>query len=179
MRPRLIGTTGGTDKGVRALSSGSTAAASAFDRRVERLAATSAVMLGAIWWLAQRTPGGSVVVLASLVAGWISMPVLLLGSLRWRRLRLGLTVPSLLVCAGLLAICEHAGGIPGSAVLGWRFVTAGVLLGGLLGGWFWFGLAPIPAALANPFSRGRWLLIAIHVSLIVGGLMLIVLSTPG
>jgi hypothetical protein len=51
-------------------------------------------------------------------------------------------------------------------------VTAGVLLGGVLGLWFWYRLLPVPAALDDPFSRGRWTLIAVHVSLIVVGLVL-------
>ena len=59
---------------------------------------------------------------------------------------------------------------------GWVLITTGVFLGGILGAWFWFRWLPVPAALADPFSRGRWALIAIHVCLIVFGLALVGLS---
>jgi hypothetical protein len=51
-------------------------------------------------------------------------------------------------------------------------MTAGVLFGGVLGIWFWMRLLPVPPALDDPFSRGRWAMIAIHIALIVAGLAL-------
>ncbi len=65
--------------------------------------------------------------------------------------------------------------MPDDGVLqtGWLLVTTGVFLGGLLGIWFWFRLIPVPAALDDPFSTGRWALIGIHVTSIVVGLALI------
>ena len=51
-------------------------------------------------------------------------------------------------------------------------MTAGVLLGGFMGLWFWFRVAPVPAGLDDPTARGRWSLIALHVALIVLGLAL-------
>lgn len=51
-------------------------------------------------------------------------------------------------------------------------MTAGVLMGGVLGLWFWYRPAPVPLRLDDPFSRGRWLLIGAHVALIVVGMML-------
>ena len=49
---------------------------------------------------------------------------------------------------------------------------AGILLGSVLGLWFWYRVLPVPAALDDPFSPGRWTLIGIHIALIVLGLML-------
>ena len=51
-------------------------------------------------------------------------------------------------------------------------VTAGILLGSVLGLWFWYRLLPVPSALDDPFSPGRWTLIGIHIAMIVLGLML-------
>jgi hypothetical protein len=51
-------------------------------------------------------------------------------------------------------------------------VTAGILLGSLLGLWFWYRLLPVPASLDDPFSPGRWTLVTAHIALIVVGLAL-------
>jgi hypothetical protein len=56
--------------------------------------------------------------------------------------------------------------------LGWLLMTAGVALGGLLGIWFWFRLLPVPPALDDPYSTGRWALIGLHIALIVVGMVL-------
>jgi hypothetical protein len=138
-------------------------------RRVWRLAAVSAVALGLIWGLAVATTAAPVWVAVALFAGWLSMPTVLLASLRDTRLRYGLAVPSVLVSLGLLTIV--VGFTPsGLAGVGWLLILAGVLLGGLMGLWFWFRVAPVPVPLDRPDSAGRWAIIAVHVGLIVVGI---------
>jgi hypothetical protein len=46
----------------------------------------------------------------------------------------------------------------------------------LMGAWFWFRMLPVPAALDDPAAAGRWALIAMHVTLIVTGLVLVVVT---
>lgn len=130
-------------------------------------------MLGLIWLLAATTLHAPRLVTGSLAAGWLFMPSILGFSLRWPTLRYALVLPSFLVSVGLLAVCAVAPAEHGVARAGWLFITVGVLLGGLLGVWFWFRWMPVPDALTQPFARGRWTLIAIHVSLIVVGLALV------
>lgn len=145
-------------------------------RRVMRLAATSAVVLGLIWALAARTLAAPAPVDAALALGWILMPVGLIASLRRPAIRYGLVIPSTLVGGGLAAIVAWWPPADALAAAGWILVTAGVLLGGLMGLWLWFRVAPVPRALDDPFSAGRWALIALHVGLVVSGLALIVAS---
>jgi hypothetical protein len=57
------------------------------------------------------------------------------------------------------------------AALGWVLIAVGLLLGGLLGGWFWFRWAPVPRVLDEPFAPARWWLIAVHVGFICAGLV--------
>jgi hypothetical protein len=85
-------------------------------------------------------------------------------------------LPASLTSAGLLAICLFA--LPDHPVArtGWMLVTGGVLLGGVLGLWFWYRLLPVPAALDDPVAGARVLLIAAHVGLILGGLALVAAS---
>jgi hypothetical protein len=140
-------------------------------RRVKRLAVVSAVALGLVWGLAVATTEAPIAVDAALVAGWILMPTVLVSSLRDTRLRYGLVLPSALVSLGLLAIV--IGWSPGGpAGLGWLLVLIGVLLGGVMGLWFWYRIAPVPVALDAPDATGRWALIALHVVLIAVGLAL-------
>ncbi len=148
----------------------------AFAKRVTRLAITSALVLGCIWVLSAATLQAPPVVGAALAGGWILMPSILGLSLRWPRLRYALLVPSALVAVALLAICATALPRDDLARIGWLLVTGGVLLGGVLGVWFWFRWLPVPTGLSDPFSPGRWALIAVHVSLIVAGLALVSLS---
>jgi hypothetical protein len=61
----------------------------------------------------------------------------------------------------------------GAAAAGWALVAGGALVGDMLGLWFWFRLFPVPPALRDPFSLGRWTLVAVHVALIVSGLLLV------
>ena len=105
------------------------------------------------------------------------MPVFLTASLRWPVARYGLAIPSTLVGVSLIAICLTD--LPtewGGARVGWLMTTAGVLMGGVLGLWFWFRMAPVPRFLDDPFSPGRWTLVTVHIVLIVVGLALIGVS---
>ena len=145
-------------------------------RRVIRLAATSAVVLGLVWALAMLTLGVPGPIGIALALGWILMPVGLVASLWHPAFRYGLVVPSTLVGAGLAAIIAWWRPADAMAAAGWCLVTVGVLMGGLMGLWLWFRLAPVPRALDDPFSAGRWALIVLHVGLVVLGLVLIVAS---
>ena len=124
-----------------------------FAGRVIRLAATSVVALGLISVLQIATLTAHPAVSVCLALGWALMPTLLIVSLRWPAARYGLVLPSTLVSVGLLAICLTA--LPvgwGAARVGWLLTTAGALMGGGLGIWFWLRLAPVPHALHDPFS---------------------------
>ena len=79
-----------------------------FARRIIRLALTSALALGLIWWLAATTLDAHAVVSIALAAGWLLMPLVLVLSLRWPALRYALVVPSSLVGLALLAVCTSA-----------------------------------------------------------------------
>ncbi len=145
----------------------------AFARRIVRLARTSCVALGLVWWLAVSTLDAHPAVDLSLLAGWVLMPSLLLLSLRRPLLRYALVLPSSLVGLPLLVISARGLGEGSIATVGWQMLTAGILLGGTLGIWFWFRWLPVPRWLHEPFSPHRWLLIGLHVGLIVGGLLLV------
>ena len=142
--------------------------------RVKRLALVSAFALGGIFVLAVSTLDADPAINAALAAGWLLMPLLLIASLRARALRYLLVVPSTLVSLGLLGIVITALPDNGIARAGWVLITIGVLLGGMLGIWFWFRLLPVPPSLNDPFSRGRWTLIGTHVVMIVVGLVLVI-----
>ena len=141
--------------------------------RVTRLALVSSIALGLIFILAVTTLEISLAIGIALATGWILMPVLLAVSLRRSAVRYLLVVPSALVSLGLLVIVVT--GLPddGAALVGWLLVTGGVLLGGLLGIWFWFRLIPVPAMFDDPFSKSRWTLIGAHITMIVIGLAFI------
>ena len=140
-------------------------------RRVRRLAAVSAVALGLIWGLAVATTGSPAWVVVVLFSSWLLMPAVLLASLRDARLRYGLAIPSVSASLGLMAIV--AGASPGGlAGVGWLLIMLGVLLGGAMGLWFWFRVLPVPTVLDAPDAPGRWALIAVHVALILVGLVL-------
>jgi hypothetical protein len=143
-----------------------------FALRVKRLALTSLVALGIIWALIVATLDAPPLIGALVAAGWILMPAILFASLARPRLRYALVAPASLVGTALLAI--SFGWMPADTLpaLGWLFMTAGVALGGILGIWFWFRLLPVPPGLDDPYSAGRWALIAMHVALIVAGMAL-------
>lgn len=145
----------------------------AFSKRIVRLAATSLVALGLIWHLAQSNPRVHPMISGLLLGGWLLMPSLLAFSLRWPQIRFFLAVPSLLISTGLSALCVTALPPDWRVALGWLLITVGVWLGGLLGIWFWYRWLPVPRELEDPFSRGRWSLIAAHIVLIIIGLLLI------
>jgi hypothetical protein len=137
--------------------------------RVMRLAVVSLVALGLVTGLAAVTLDVPAAVLAALALGWVLMPAVLAWSLREPRARYLLVVPSSLVTLGLLAIC--IGWMPASPIAagGWLLMTLGVGLGGTLGLWLWYRLAPVPSALDDPVAPGRWALIAVHVALVAVG----------
>ena len=143
-----------------------------FAGRIRRLAAVASVALGVIWLLAVTTLQAPPLVGLSLLAGWVSMPALLIASLARPSLRYALVVPASLVSLGLLAICVAWLPPQPIAAAGWVSIVVGVLLGGVAGVWFWFRLLPVPEALDEPFSTGRLALIALHVALIVAGIVL-------
>lgn len=131
-------------------------------RRILRLAAVSSVALGVLLWLARD---GGATVRVSLVAGWATMPVVLVASLRLPRLKYLLAVPATLVSLPVtwLAVREPSPG--------WTLAAVGLQLGGAMGAWFWFRWAPIPGRLKDPDGLARRTLIAVHVTAVVAGMV--------
>jgi hypothetical protein len=80
--------------------------------------------------------------------------------------------PATLIAGALLAISFN-NGIDQPEAAGWWLLTAGIVLGIVLGAWFWFRWLPVPAALDDPFSPGRWALIAVHAALVLVGLVVV------
>jgi len=148
----------------------------AFLERVRRLATVSTIALGAMWVLAFNTLHAHSAIRLTLFAGWVLMPTVLRLSVRRPRIRLLVAVPAMLVGVALMAICLTA--LPSDRVAraGWLASTAGIFFGGVLGAWFWYRWLPVPAILDDPYSKGRWVLIGVHVALVVGGLALVTLA---
>jgi hypothetical protein len=144
--------------------------------RVMRLSAVSAAALAVIAWMAIHSLDAPPPIGMALVAGWLLMPTTLLASLLWPRLRFALVIPSSLVGGGLLV--AMVGWLPNDplAAAGWLLVTAGILMGGGLGLWFWYRVLPVPLALDDPLAPGRWGLIGVHALLVVTGLALVAAS---
>ncbi len=140
-----------------------------FTRRVRRLVAISTVALGVIWGLAflEESPAW---ILALLAVGWASMPTVLAASLRRPFLRYALIVPAGAVSVGLIGMVMTA---PEETATGWLLITLGILLGGLLGVWFWFRWLPVPRILDDPFGWPRVALVGLHVALILVGAALV------
>ena len=144
--------------------------------RVRRLGFVSLVALGAVWGLSLATLDAGWGVSASLALGWVLMPTLLFASVRRPPLRYLLVVPSTLVSVALLVVMLTALPAAAASRLGWILIALGVWFGGLLGIWFWFRWLPVPPALDDPLAPARWSLIALHVTLVVAGLVLVSLA---
>lgn len=145
----------------------------AFAFRVVRLAITSTLALGAIWALAHAGWRLQPAIGYLLLVGWMLMPAVLLASLRRPRLRYALVVPATLVTVALVALSATTTSSDGAAAAGWALVAGGVVVGDMLGIWFWFRLFPVPPALRDPFSRARWTLVGLHAVLVVSGVLLV------
>jgi hypothetical protein len=145
-------------------------------RRVKRLATTSAVVLGLIWALAVTTLETPLLIEVVLAVGWVLMPAVLMVGLRRPSMRYWLIVPSTLVSLGLLAISIAWAPDDPTAAVGWRLMTVGVLLGGVMGAWFWFRVVPVPTTLDDPSAAGRWAFITLHVALITLGLLMVIVA---
>ena len=151
----------------------------AFAQRVARLSIVSALMVGAIWAAARASGPVHPAIAYLLASGWILMPIVLSASLRWPRLRYALVAPATLITIGVAATFATVGSLDARATAGWALVTSGVVLGDVLGVWFWFRLFPVPSALDDPFSRGRWALVGLHVALVVSGLVVLGVHVAG
>lgn len=136
-----------------------------FTSRVRRLVAISAVALGVIWGLALAEEA-STWILALLAVGWIAMPTILAASLSRPDLRYALVVPAGAVSIGLTGMVMTA---PQETAAGWLLITAGILLGGFLGVWFWFRWLPVPRILDDPFGWPRVALVGLHLALVLVG----------
>jgi hypothetical protein len=147
-----------------------------FTARVKRLVAVSAVALGLISLLvAMVTTDSGWYRTALAAAGWVLMPTLLGYSIRHPRWRYLLSVPTAAVSAALVLVATDAAD-SGWATAGWWLMTGGVLTGGLLGAWFWYRWLPVPRRFDDPFSPGRWALVAAHTGVIVAGWLLVFLA---
>ena len=124
-----------------------------FRGRVRRLAITSGVAL--------------------LLGGWPAMFTVLTLSLARPSIRRLVVVPAVIVTTALIGICLLE--LPSSALAraGWLALTAGILMGGGMGAWFWYRWIPVPRTLHDPYAPSRLALIAAHVGLVVGGIALI------
>jgi len=147
-------------------------AASSFSRRVRRLGLVSLVGPGLIWWLAATRLAVPPELLTVLFVGWWLMPAVLFASIPFPALRPLLIAPATLITAPVLAIAVWWPPDRPVAALGWGLIVVGLLLGGVIGGWFWFRWAAVPAALDDPFSPARWGLIVVHVGCIILGFAL-------
>jgi hypothetical protein len=139
--------------------------------------AVSVVALGIIFWLSVRVFPGHVAIATMLGAGWLLMPTLLCLSLRRPMWRFGLLVPAALVSTALMAESAIAFSLSESSRVGWLLITTGVLVGGALGGWFWYHWLPVPLALIDPFAKGRWAAIGVHAALVIVGAVLVVVAS--
>jgi hypothetical protein len=143
-----------------------------FAHRIRRLVVVSAVALGVITGLAV-TDDAPTVSVALLATGWVLMPVILAASLKRPTLRYALVLPASVVTVGLVGVLASAEGV---AVLGWALITAGILLGGTLGMWFWYRLVPVPYVLSDPYGIPRIALVALHVGLVLCGVVIVITS---
>ena len=136
--------------------------------RVRRLGAVSAIALGITWWLSREVEGAGFAEHSALIAGWVLMPATLAASLVDSRMRFLLAIPATLISLAVMRLAWLE--FPSA---GWTLLAAGLLLGSLLGTWFWFRWAPVPPALEEPFGPGRKALVAVHVTMVVVGMVLV------
>ena len=144
--------------------------------RVRRLTFVSAVALGPIWWLARETPHTTSLSSWGLALGWLFMPAVLALSLRLPAARFGLVLPATVVTGAIALLTIEAWRDGAASSFGWGVLLVGILVGDLLGVWLWSGVLPVPPPLQNPDSALRWLLIAVHVSLVLSGLAYLVVD---
>jgi hypothetical protein len=140
-----------------------------FEHRIRRLVVISAVALGSIWGLAVADDA-STWILVLLGIGWVLMPAVLAMSLRRPMARYALMIPASFVSIGLAAMTISA---PGSTVVGWMLVTAGIVFGGFIGMWFWFRWLPVPRPFDDPFGVPRLALVGAHVGLVLAGMTMV------
>lgn len=140
-----------------------------FRQRIRRLVAVSTVALGVIWGLA-FADDAETWILALLGIGWVLMPTVLALSLSRPMTRYALMIPATAVSIGLIAMTVSA---PDSTMFGWMFITAGILVGGFLGMWFWFRWLPVPRALDDPFGGPRLALVGLHLGLVLAGMAMV------
>jgi hypothetical protein len=140
-----------------------------FRRRIRRLVAISTVALGVIWGLA-FADDAEPWILGLLGIGWVLMPTVLALSLSRPMTRYALMIPANIVSIGLIAMTVSA---PDSTMVGWMLITAGILVGGFLGMWFWFRWLPVPRALDDPFGGPRLALVGLHFGLVLVGMAMV------
>ena len=85
-----------------------------------------------------------------------------------------LIVPATLVTLGLLGMLLETSG---AELLGWAMLTAGILLGGTLGMWFWYRWIPVPRAFDDPYGAARMTLMAVHIGLVLFGAAIVFTAT--
>jgi hypothetical protein len=141
-----------------------------FKHRVRRLVVVSTVALGVIWGLA-FVEDAEVWVLVLLGIGWVLMPTILALSLGRPLLRYALLVPATAISTGLIGMTIMA---PDSTDVGWLLITLGVVVGGVLGAWFWFRWLPVPRVLDDPYGTGRVALVGLHTGLVIIGVAIVV-----
>lgn len=146
-----------------------------FARRIKRLVAVSGVALGGILLLQVATTDAGWVAVGLMIGGWVAMPSVLTGSLAKPQWRYLLAAPATMVSSSLIVTAVGFDG-SNSARLGWWLIVAGVLFGGTLGTWFWYRWMPVPRIFDEPFSAGRWALVAAHAGLVVLGALLVVFA---
>lgn len=147
----------------------------AFAGRVRRQAFLGSIVLGLVWGLAVASSPVEPLSRWLLLVGWPLLVTVLLSSLRHPRLRYAGVVPSTLIAGALITISFNTG-IDQPEAVGWWLLTAGIVVGICLAVWFWFRWLPVPGGLDDPFSPGRWALIAVHATLVVTGLIVVAAS---
>jgi hypothetical protein len=55
-------------------------------------------------------------------------------------------------------------------------ITAGILLGGTLGMWFWYRMMPVPYELSDPYGTPRIALVGLHIGLVLAGVAIVIIT---